>query len=70
MIIKAAELSAGKNNPMAAVNYLLSTWKNGGVYTVEQIPTVGDKAKTKRSVTDEWATTLAKLRDINNNGDN
>lgn len=70
MIIKAAELSAGKNNPMAAVNYLLSTWKNGGVYTVEQIPTVGDKARTKRSVTDEWATTLAKLRDINNNGDN
>lgn len=38
MIIKAAELSAGKNNPMAAINYLLSTWKNGGIYTVEQIP--------------------------------
>ena len=37
MMLKAAELSAGKNNPMAAVNYLLSTWKNGGIYTVEQI---------------------------------
>ncbi|MDE7162939.1 MAG: DnaD domain protein [Clostridia bacterium] len=38
MIIKAAELSAGKNNPVAAMNYLLSTWKNGGIYTVENIP--------------------------------
>lgn len=45
MIIKAAELSAGKNNPMAAVNYLLSTWKNGGVYTVEQIPENGQSFK-------------------------
>lgn len=38
MILKAAELSASKNNPVAAMNYLLSTWKNGGIYTVEQIP--------------------------------
>lgn len=62
MIIKAAELSAGKNNPMAAVNYLLSTWKNGGVYTVEQIPAATPARKqTKRSVTDEWAATIEKL---------
>ncbi|MDE6075786.1 MAG: hypothetical protein K2G26_05050, partial [Clostridia bacterium] len=26
------------NNPVAAMNYLLSTWKNSGVYTVENIP--------------------------------
>lgn len=71
MILKAAELSAGKNNPMAAVNYLLSTWKNGGIYTVEQIPANSNhKNQTKRSVTDEWAATLAKLQGLNDDGDN
>ena len=69
MILKAAELSAGKNNPMAAVNYLLSTWKNGGIYTVEQIP-VGENAvrkQAKRSVTDEWAATIEKLNSTRKN---
>lgn len=62
MILKAAELSAGKNNPMAAVNYLLSTWKNSGIYTVEQIPSSTAPSKQpKRSVTDEWAATIEKL---------
>lgn len=62
MMLKAAELSAGKNNPMAAVNYLLSTWKNGGIYTVEQIPAATPSRKqSKRSVTEEWAATIEKL---------
>lgn len=63
MILKAAELSAGKNNPMAAVNYLLSTWKNGGIYTVEQIPAASSapRKQVKRSVTEEWAATIEKL---------
>lgn len=63
MIIKAAELSAGKNNPVAAMNYLLSTWKNGGVYTVESIPANGfaNGKNKKRSVTEEWASTIEKL---------
>lgn len=63
MILKAAELSAGKNNPMAAVNYLLSTWKNGGIYTVEQIPAASSapRKQAKRSVTEEWAATIEKL---------
>ncbi len=47
MILKAAELSASKNNPVAAMNYLLSTWKNGGIYTVEQIPTGNKNTKQK-----------------------
>lgn len=38
MILKAAELSAGKNNPVSAMNYLLAQWKNAGVYTVDRIP--------------------------------
>lgn len=46
MMLKAAELSASKNNPVAAMNYLLSTWKNGGVYTVEQIPENSNLTKT------------------------
>lgn len=46
MILKAAELSASKNNPVAAMNYLLSTWKNGGIYTVEQIPAYSKNTKT------------------------
>ncbi len=45
MILKSAELSSSKNNPIAAMNYLLSTWKNASVYTVEQIPAKGEQAK-------------------------
>lgn len=70
MIIKAAELSAGKNNPVAAMNYLLSTWKNSGVYTVENIPAnsaTSNKTK-KRSVTEEWASTIEKLNGTHKNG--
>lgn len=48
MILKAAELSAGKNNPVSAMNYLLSTWKNGGIYTIDSIP-----AKTETAHTDK-----------------
>ena len=69
MILKAAELSAGKNNPIAAMNYLLSSWKNAAIYTVEQIPANAPAAKTKpkRSVTDEWASTIEKLNSAPNN---
>lgn len=58
MILKAAELSASKNNPVAAMNYLLSTWKNGGVYTVEQIPVTKANSKTT-------AKTAQRQRDFN-----
>lgn len=46
MILKAAELSASKNNPIAAMNYLLSTWKNSSIYTIEQIPKNGEMVGT------------------------
>ena len=45
MILKAAELSATKNNPVAAMNYLLSTWKNSGIFTIEQIPDALNNSK-------------------------
>ena len=64
MILKAAEKSAGKNNPVAAMNYLLAQWKNNGVYTVEQIPTekIANGRQPKKSMTEEWLTTLNNIR--------
>ncbi|MGN1103624.1 MAG: DnaD domain protein [Candidatus Coproplasma sp.] len=49
MILKSAELSAGKNNPVACMNYLLAQWKNKGVYTVEQIPEDKGVTSTKKT---------------------
>lgn len=68
MILKAAELSCGKNNPVAAMNYLLSQWKNGGIFTVDSIPTLTatGKQSAKRSVTAEWQTTIQKLNSTGN----
>lgn len=37
MILRAADLSAGKNNPVAYMNGVLSSWKNAGVFTPENI---------------------------------
>lgn len=60
MILKAAELSAGKNNPVAAINYLLSQWKNAAVYTIDKIPaqSKANYKQPKKSMTDEWLETL------------
>lgn len=49
MILKAAEMSAGKNNPIAAINYLLAQWKNKGIYTIEQIPADKPKAGVNKN---------------------
>lgn len=38
MITEAAKLSAGKSNPVAYMNAILSAWKNQGIYTVGAIP--------------------------------
>jgi len=62
MILKAAELSAGKSNPVAAMNYLLSQWKNGGIVTVEQIPAGGYVKKNGgKNVTEGWLSTYQKI---------
>ena len=37
MILRAADLSAGKNNPVAYMNGVLSSWKNAGVFTPDGI---------------------------------
>ncbi len=38
MLIKAASLSSGKNNPFAYMNGILSAWKAGGVFSSDKIP--------------------------------
>ena len=38
MLIEAAKISAGKSNPMAYVNGVLSAWKNEGITSISQIP--------------------------------
>lgn len=38
MIAEAFKLSAGKSNPSAYVNAVLSSWKSDGVFAVEKIP--------------------------------
>lgn len=47
MILKAAELSAGKNNPLAYMNGVLSAWKSDGVFTPDKIQSAV-KASTPR----------------------
>ena len=65
MILKSAEISVGKNNPMSAMNYLLSSWKNLGIYTVDKIPEqIVGKKPARRSVTDEWKSTIDKLNGL------
>ncbi|MGN0808293.1 MAG: DnaD domain protein [Candidatus Coproplasma sp.] len=64
MILKAAEMSAGKTNPVAAINYLLAKWKNNGVFAVEQIPAENStyKRQSKSSMTEDWLSTLNNLK--------
>jgi DNA replication protein DnaD len=38
MLFAAAETSLGKNNPVAYMNTVLSSWKSKGIFTKEQIP--------------------------------
>lgn len=37
MILRAAELSAGKNNPVAYMNGVLSSWRESGIFTPDKI---------------------------------
>lgn len=38
MLLEAAKVSQGKNNPMAYMNIVLSNWKSQGVFTPDKIP--------------------------------
>lgn len=39
MLFEAAKIASGKSNPIAYMNAVLSSWKNGGAYTPDKIPT-------------------------------
>ncbi len=46
MILEAAKLSAGKSNPTAYMNGILSTWKSEGTFTPDKIQSLSVKAAT------------------------
>ena len=43
MLVEAAKLSAGKSNPMAYMNSILSSWKSDGTYTADKIKPTSPK---------------------------
>ena len=53
MLIEAAKLSAGKANPVAYMNGILSSWKNEGVFTLDKIQTSPSKAAQGESRIDK-----------------
>ena len=64
MILKAAELSAGKNNPTAYMNGILSAWKASGTFTPDKIgaaPSAASKQSLDRGTIERH---YAELRQI------
>ena len=49
MIMQACKISAGKNNPLAYMNGVLSSWKNDGIFTVDKI--ISSAGATKQTAT-------------------
>lgn len=61
MISAAAQRSASAGNPVAYMNNVLSSWKNSGIFTPEQIPAgKPTTAPQKRSVLDKWRSAVEK----------
>lgn len=62
MISAAASRAASAGNPVAYMNNILSSWKNSGIFAVEDIPAAkgGTPAPKKRSVLDKWRSTIEK----------
>lgn len=49
MILKAAELSYGKGNPLTHMNNLFSYWKASGIFSIDKITDKKDKSYNKTS---------------------
>ena len=45
MILNAAKISSGKNNPVSYINAVLSGWKSDGIFSSEKIPQNGKTEK-------------------------
>jgi DNA replication protein DnaD len=79
MIMKAAEYSVGKSNPIAYMNAILSSWKKQNIFKVEDIPeqpaSSSDKLKGKKDYKaaqrekdmDVYKRLYAKLKDEEDN---
>ena len=66
MIEEAVNLSAGKNNPFAYVNAILSEWKNANVFSISSIPT---QKQTKATAFKSQTYTKEELDDLIDNID-
>ncbi len=67
MITEAAKISAGKSNPMAYINGVLSSWKSEGIFKPENIarqsaPTVKNQSADSRAERAETERHFAELR--------
>ena len=51
MLSEAAKISAGKSNPLAYMNGILSSWKNEGVYSPDKITSKASPASPDRTAT-------------------
>lgn len=51
MLSEAAKISAGKSNPLAYMNGILSSWKNEGVYSPDKITSKAPPASPDRTAT-------------------
>ena len=69
MIEEAVNLSAGKNNPFAYVNAILSEWKNSNVFTISSIPTQSNTKTTKSTAFKSQNYTKEELDDLIENID-
>lgn len=69
MIEEAVSLSAGKNNPFAYVNAILSEWKASDIYTADKIPSTIARASAKTSAFKSQTYTKQELDDLIDNID-
>ncbi|MGN0819221.1 MAG: DnaD domain protein [Christensenellaceae bacterium] len=53
MLVEAAKLSSGKNNPVSYMNIVLSNWKAGGIFTKDKIPSNSEPGPTASKRTAE-----------------
>lgn len=75
MLLEAAKLSAGKSNPMAYMNSILSSWKSEGIFDISLIPSskqviVHNNPKKKRSIIEKWQSAMESTEQSYINTDN
>ncbi|MDE5721727.1 MAG: hypothetical protein K2I30_03175, partial [Clostridia bacterium] len=74
MIKEAAKLSAGKSNPLAYMNGILSGWKSEGIFGLDKIPIYTERLPFKQknnkpNLIEQWQSTFELLDKINDKKD-